>query len=128
MKPIVAVVKSSGHYRGVVDALRLIEKQVEKDIKGKKKDDYVFSGRNGKLSSRAIQKIVKNAAKMACIQKKVSPHVLRHSFATHLLESGESIRVIQELLGHSDLSTTQIYTHVAKENLKKVKNPLDSLL
>ncbi len=90
-------------------------------------ETYLFSGRNGeKMSSRNLQKIVKNAAKKAGIKKDVHCHTLRHSFATHLLEDGVDIRKIQELLGHSDLSTTQIYTHVSTEELKKIKSPLDT--
>ena len=79
------------------------------------------------VTVRAIQKAVKNAARRSGIQKKISPHTLRHSYATHLLESGVDIRKIQELLGHSNLQTTQIYTHVSTEELKKIKSPLDNL-
>ncbi len=105
---------------------KLVE-ELKEYLKNKKDSDFVFSGRNGKMSERNVQKIIRIAAKKAGIKKKVSPHTLRHSFATHLLESGENIRKIQELLGHSNLSTTQIYTHVSIEELKKVKSPLDEL-
>ncbi len=77
------------------------------------------------MSTRNIQKIVKNAGIKAGINKEVHTHTLRHSFATHLLENDVDIRKIQELLGHSDLSTTQIYTHVSTEELKKIKSPID---
>jgi len=90
---------------------------------------YIFTGpKNKQLSTRTIQKIIKNSAKKAGINKHVTPHKLRHSFATHLLESGTDIRMIQELLGHSNLQTTQIYTHVSREQIKKVINPLDKLM
>jgi len=92
-----------------------------------RKSDYVFFGRNGALTTKNVQNIVKLAAYKAELNKKVTPHTLRHSFATHLLEAGNDIRVIQELLGHSNLQTTQIYTHVSSEQKRKVKSPLDSL-
>ncbi|MBI2141060.1 tyrosine-type recombinase/integrase [Candidatus Woesearchaeota archaeon] len=105
---------------GLVDALRGY-------VNGKN-TEHIFTNKSGRpLSARNIQKIVATAAKRAGISKGVSPHTLRHSFATHLLESGESIRKIQELLGHSNLQTTQIYTKVSTEELRKVKSPLDSL-
>ena len=96
-------------------------------LENKSEQEYLFPGRNGHISVRDVQKIIQNATKKSDIKKKVSPHTLRHSFATHLLDSGTDIRVIQELLGHSQLSTTQIYTHVSGEQLKKIKSPFDSL-
>jgi integrase/recombinase XerD len=90
--------------------------------------DYFFSGPKGRLSERNLQKIISKAAKKAEIKKKVHCHTLRHSFATHLLENNVDIRKIQELLGHADLSTTQIYTHISTEELKKIKSPIDLLM
>lgn len=87
---------------------------------------YLFS-REKVLTTRNIQKIVKTASKKAGFSKKITPHTLRHSFATHLLEGGTDIRFIQELLGHSNLSTTQVYTHVSTDELKKIKSPFDVL-
>jgi integrase/recombinase XerD len=105
---------------GMIDGL--------KTFAANKTDVHVFSNKSGQaLSPRNLQKIVGTAARRAGINKQVSPHTLRHSFATHLLESGESIRKIQELLGHSNLQTTQIYTKVSMDELKKVKSPLDDL-
>ena len=89
--------------------------------------EYLFPGKNNTLSPRNIQKLLEKSAEKAGINRQVSPHKLRHSFATHLLDSGVDIRVIQVLLGHSSISTTQIYTQVSNTQLKKVKNPLDSI-
>lgn len=74
-----------------------------------------------------MQKAVKRAAKKAKIAKHVTPHTFRHSFATHLLEVGYDIRTIQELLGHKDVKTTMIYTHVANRGVLGVRSPLDEL-
>jgi len=75
-----------------------------------------------------IVKIVINAGKLANVEKHVTPHVLRHSFATHLLEQGTDLPYIQTILGHESSKTTEIYTHVSKKSLAKIKSPLDVIL
>jgi len=88
--------------------------------------EYLFEGVKGSTySDTSVCTIVKRAAVRAKIRKKVTPHVLRHSFATHLLEDGVDIRYIQSLLGHESTKTTEIYTHVATDSFKTIKNPLD---
>lgn len=100
---------------------------LEKQSKLKKSDDYLFTGVGGKdhWQVMSAQKVIYQAAVKAGINKKVSAHTLRHSFATHLLEEGTDIRYIQSLLGHARLETTQIYTKVANNILSAIKNPLD---
>ena len=86
-----------------------------------RKDGFIFlSNLSKKYDKRTIQLIVRNAAKKAGINKRATPHTLRHSFATHLLEAGADIRHIQKLLGHANLQTTQIYAHVANKDIKKL--------
>lgn len=88
---------------------------------GKKRSNALFLNRyGGRLPERRIQIILGKYASSADIDKKVHPHLLRHTFATHLLDGGADLRVVQELLGHADLSSTQIYTHVTKSQAKKV--------
>ncbi|WP_278044626.1 tyrosine-type recombinase/integrase [Paenibacillus solani] len=93
--------------------------------------DYLFPGADksaGHLTERSAQYMFERAKRKAGIVKKASIHTLRHSFATHLLENGTDLRHIQELLGHSSLKTTEIYTHVGLKNLQRIQSPLDRLM
>jgi len=94
-------------------------------VAGRDSHEYLFeSNRGGNLSERSAQKIFENALKIAGIVKNATFHSLRHSFATHLLENGVDIRYVQELLGHANIRTTQIYTHLTNPALKNIKSPL----
>jgi len=91
---------------------------------------WLFPGerRDRHLNPQTVQRAVRMAAKAAGIKKKVTPHTLRHSFATHLLEEGTDLRYIQRLLGHKKSTTTEIYTHVADRDLGRIRSPADTLL
>jgi len=116
--------------KGKKDRMFIISKKLSKKLQKfiEKNPDwnYLFS-KNTPLTTRNIQKIIQRATHNAGIQKEIHPHTLRHSFATHLLDSGVDLRKIQFLLGHSSIATTQIYTHISQEQVKTIKNPLDYL-
>ncbi len=119
--------------KGSKDRIFIISEMFKKDLlEYKEKNncngkENIFSVNGRKMSPRGIQHAIKISAERAGIEKDVHVHTLRHSFATHLLENGVDIRKIQKLLGHSNLQTTQIYTQVSSEEIKKIKSPLDTL-
>jgi integrase/recombinase XerD len=121
--------------KGNKDRIIILSKKWVEDYKKyleerekKIKSEYLFCSDSGKaLSVDTIQKFLKISASKAGITKKISPHKLRHSFATSLLENDVNIRYIQQLLGHANLNTTQIYTKVNTNKLKEIVNPLDNM-
>jgi integrase/recombinase XerD len=116
--------------KGKKDRMFILSKKLSGRLKKfiEKRPDwnYVFS-KEKPLSTRNIQKIVEKTTQKSGMNKKIHPHTLRHSFATHLLDAGIDLRKIQFLLGHSSIATTQIYTHISQEQVKDIKNPLDNL-
>ncbi len=103
------------------NALNIYLNQGRPNLLGKKGSSALFLNRyGGRLVERRVQRILGKYAKIAGIGKRVHPHMLRHTFATHLLDGGADLRVVQELLGHANLSSTQIYTHVTKTHARKV--------
>lgn len=112
---IVIVKASKGNKDRIITLPNLLNKKLRDYLREKGEDDYVFeSMRGGGLSIKTIQEIIAQSSRKAGIRKNITPHTLRHSYATHLLEQGTDIRIIQKLLGHSSTKTTERYTHVSR--------------
>jgi len=110
------------------EALMRYVKNGRTRLLGKKKTPALFLNRFGdRIARRRIEYIIKKYARQAGLDMRVYTHMLRHTFATHMLDGGADLRSVQELLGHARLATTQIYTHISQDQLKDIKNPLDEL-
>lgn len=122
---MLAVVRGKGNKQRTVILSNTALKDLVEYTQNMKDDDVLFP-----MTTRGIQKMVKRCAERAGIKKNISPHILRHSFATHLLEHDEGIRSVQSILGHESIATTEIYTHVSREHLKKIakRHPHDKIL
>ena len=106
--------------KAIAGIKRYLESGRPRLLKGKESEFLFLNRFGGKISRVSLWKIIKKYAKSAKIKKPIKPHILRHSFATHLLERGADLRSVQEMLGHSNISTTQIYTHINKDRLKAI--------
>jgi len=112
------IVLFGSHARNAVE--KYLKHGRPKLVSGKKSPALFINRRGSRLTTRSVERLIVQYAKKAGLNKKVTPHTLRHSFATHLLAGGADLRMVQELLGHVSLSTTQVYTHITKEHLKEV--------
>lgn len=119
---------AKGNKDRVVMLSPLLLEEIRTYFKRYRPKEYLIEGQGGGIySEKSVQNIVKSAAFCANVKKKATPHILRHSFATHLLENGTDMRLIQELLGHNSIKTTEIYTHITDISKSKIKSPLDLL-
>lgn len=103
------------------DALKSYLDYARDELLNGKTSDYLLINKNGtKLTDRGVRLIIDNLLKKASIKTKISPHTLRHTFATHLLNEGADLKIVQELLGHKNLQTTEVYTHISNERLRSI--------
>lgn len=130
IKPQILLSKEHHHKpakRGSYSCLERIQR-VLVYIKEYSPNYWMFEGaERGQYTASRIGRLLHNAVKKAGINKRITPHMLSHSFATHLLEQGADMRYIQNLLGHETTKTTEIYTHVSKKSLANIKSPLDRI-
>lgn len=125
---LIYIRKGKGNKDRVVMLSETLLKDLREYFKIYKPQEYLFEGQGGgAYTDKSVQNVVKNTALKAGIKKKVTPHTLRHSFATHLLESGTDIRYIQQLMGHQSIKTTEVYTHITDVSKSTIKSPLDYL-
>lgn len=126
---VILIAQGKGRKDRIVPLSETLTQQLDLYLKQYQPRDYIFENPDfsDHISERTLQKVFKDACKKAALEKDASFHALRHSFATHLLESGVDLRYIQELLGHKNSKTTEIYTHVSNQSLSQIKNPLDQL-
>lgn len=126
----IQVIQSKGNKDRIVMLPYSIVEYLQQYKSLHKTDEWVFSGqyKGESLSGSTVQEVMRQAVQKAGLEKKATVHTLRHSFATHLLESGTDIRLIQELLGHSSIKTTMIYTHITPRATRKIVSPLDQLV
>ena len=125
---IILINKGKGEKSRIVSLSEKVKKLILVYLQKEKPYIYLFEGqRGGRYSASSVQRVVKNAVLKAGIDKRVTPHMLRHSFATHLHDTGMDIRNIQKLLGHSSTKTTEIYTYISKKDISQLKSPIDDL-
>lgn len=120
------IVRGKGNKQRQIYLGKNLSEELKEYLQEHPQNIYLFS-QDKPLTTRNIQKIIKRAAEKAQINKKVTPHTLRHSFATHHLQAGADIRKIQMLLGHARIDTTQIYTNLSNKDLENLKNPADDI-